>query len=211
MRRAGPVERTIFASRRFVLEKGYIPKSETDDKPSTLYGESKIRGEELVRQARESFGPWAIVRPASIWGPWFGLPVPYKRIFTLIADDRCAHPGHHNPRKSYCYVEYGQVENTVFQLEKIVEAAVEEVNMITEIVYDTSELESIVGLLPFSTRDGVAQHHAHLPQPTALHEVFVGGAHRITVEALGPNLLAVASLQRLIDAEDEWALPYERL
>jgi GlcNAc-P-P-Und epimerase len=216
VRRAGSVERTIFASSRLVFEIGYIPQSETDYKPSTLYGESKIRGEELVRQARESFGPWTIVRPTSIWGPWFDAPVPYKRFFTLIADARYVHPGKHNPHKSY-----GYVENTVYQLEKIVEAPLERVNgktlwlsdypplrlrdwaneiqravgakpiktapmpllrlaaaagdvaqrlgwqnppltnfrlnnMITEMVYDTSELESIVGSLPFSTRDGVA-------------------------------------------------------
>ena len=216
VRRAGSVERTIFASTRLVFEIGYIPKSETDYRPSTLYGESKIRGEQLVRQAGESLGPWVIVRPTSIWGPWFDVPVPYKRFFTLIAANRYVHSGQYNPRKSY-----GYVENTVHQLEKIVEAPVERVsgktlwlsdypplrlrdwaneiqravgakpiktapmpllklaaaagdvaqklgwqnppltnfrlnNMITEMVYDTSELESIVGSLPFSMKEGVA-------------------------------------------------------
>jgi GlcNAc-P-P-Und epimerase len=216
VRRAGSVERAIFASSRLVLEIGYTPKSETDYKPTTLYGESKIRGEEIVRQTAESASPWVIVRPTSIWGPWFDVPVPYKRFFTLIASNRYWHPGRHNPRKSY-----GYAENTVYQLEKIVEAPVENVNgrtlwlsdypplrlrdwaneiqrtvgakpiktapmpllrvaatagdvakklgwqnppltnfrlnnMVTEMVYDTSALESIVGPLPFSTKEGVA-------------------------------------------------------
>src|SRR3712207_6487284 len=62
-----------------------------------------------------------------------------------------------------------------------------------------------------SPRDLHQQHHAHPPQPTALHEVFVGGAHRIPVDALGPNLLPVSSLQRLIDAYDQRAFRHKRL
>ena len=216
VRQAGSVERTVFASSRLVFKIDYRPKSVTDYKPSTLYGESKVRGEELVRQAGESIGPWVIVRPTSIWGPWFDVPVPYKRFFTLIADNRYVHPGQHNPRKSY-----GYVENTVYQIKRIVEAPVERVNgktlwlsdypplrlrdwaneiqravganpiktapmpllrfaatagdvakrlgwqnppltnfrlnnMITEMVYDTSELERVVGSLPFTTKEGVA-------------------------------------------------------
>jgi nucleoside-diphosphate-sugar epimerase len=214
VRQAGSVERTLFASSRLVFEIGYAPKSETDYKPSTLYGESKIRGEELVRQAGDSFGPWVIVRPTSIWGPWFDEP--YKGFFKLVANNRYLHPGHHDPRKSY-----GYVGNTVYQIERILEAPLRQVggktlwlsdypplrlrdwankiqgavcsrpirtapmpllrlaavagdaakklgwqnppltnfrlnNMITEMVYDTNSLESIVGPLPFSTEEGVA-------------------------------------------------------
>jgi nucleoside-diphosphate-sugar epimerase len=213
VRQAGSVERTLFASSRLVFEIGYTPKSEVDYKPSTLYGESKVQGEKLVRQAADSFGPWAIVRPTSIWGPWFD--VPYKQFFESIEKGNYMHPGRHSPRKSY-----GYVGNTVYQLERILEAPVEKVNgstfwladypplhlrdwaneiqralgakpirtaplpllklaaavgdaakavgwkeppltsfrlnnLITEMVYDTSELENIVGPLPFSTEQGV--------------------------------------------------------
>jgi GlcNAc-P-P-Und epimerase len=213
VRQAGSVERTLFASSRLVFEIGYRPKSEVDYKPSTLYGQSKIRGEELVRQAGESLGHWVIVRPTSIWGPWFD--VPYKGFFELVANNRYLHPGQHNPRKSY-----GYVGNTVYQIEQIIEASLERVNgktlwladypplhlrewaneiqkaaganpiktapmpllrfaatagdvarrigwqyppltsfrlnnLVTEMVYDTSELEGIVGALPFSTEEGV--------------------------------------------------------
>ena len=214
VRRAGSVERTIFASSRLVFEIGYTPKSEVDYKPSTLYGESKVQGEQLVRQATGTFSPWVIVRPTSIWGPWFD--VPYKQFFKAIEKGTYMHPGRRNPHKSY-----GYVGNTVYQLEQIVEAPISKVNertlwlcdypplrlrdwanqiqralsakpiktaplpllklaavggdvarvlgwqhppltrfrlnnMLTEMVYDTSELQSIVGSLPFSIEQGVA-------------------------------------------------------
>src|SRR3712207_8449978 len=40
-----------------------------------------------------------------------------------------------------------------------------------------------------SPRDLHQQHHAHPPQPAALHEVLVGGADRVSVDALGGDLL----------------------
>lgn len=121
VRQAGSVERTLFASSRLVFEIGYTPKSEVDYKPSTLYGESKVQGEKLVREAADSFGPWVIVRPTSIWGPWFD--VPYKQFFESIEKGAYMHPGRHNPRKSY-----GYVGNTVYQIERIIEAPIEKVN-----------------------------------------------------------------------------------
>jgi len=76
------VERTVFASSRLVCRIGYTPRHDTDYCPTTLYGASKVRGEELVRAVGDEFPPWAIVRPTSIWGPWFG--VPYRLLFELI-------------------------------------------------------------------------------------------------------------------------------
>jgi nucleoside-diphosphate-sugar epimerase len=210
---AKSIDLTVFASSRLVSAIDYKPKSDVDYKPSTLYGESKVRGEKLVRQAAKSLGDWVIVRPTSIWGPWFH--VPYKQFFIQIAKGQYVHPGRYNPRKSY-----GYVGNTVYQIERIIEAPVERVNgrtlylcdyeplylrewanqiqralgtkpirtapfpflrfaaevgevakragwrhppltrfrlnnLITEMVYDTSELQSIVGPLPFSTEQGV--------------------------------------------------------
>jgi GlcNAc-P-P-Und epimerase len=230
IRQTESVKRTVFTSSRLVCEIGYTPMNEEDYRPSTLYGESKALGERLVRRAGQSFGPWVIVRPTSIWGPWFDVPVPYKRFFELIARNLYVHAGQRNPRKSF-----GYVGNTVYQLEKILEAPTEKVNgktlylsdyppmflrqwanqiqealgakpiktvplsllksaaamgnaakvlgwreppltkfrldnMISEMVYDTSELESIVGPLPFSEKRGVAitvhwlRNHNGLPK-----------------------------------------------
>jgi nucleoside-diphosphate-sugar epimerase len=53
-----------------------------------------------------------MVRPTSIWGPWFGIP--YKTFFTTIAKGYYFHPGKAQVRKSF-----GFVGNTVFQLQRL--------------------------------------------------------------------------------------------
>jgi hypothetical protein len=55
------------------------------------------------------------------------------------------------------------------------------------------------------------QNHAHPPQSAALHEVFMSGTHRVAVDALGSNLLAPTSLQRLVDAHNRRTFGHERL
>ena len=62
VRAAGSVDRSIFASSRLVFDIGYEPASETDYHASTLYGQSKARGEELVRKASDGVGSWKIGR-----------------------------------------------------------------------------------------------------------------------------------------------------
>ena len=66
VRKAGSVKRSVFASTRLISKIGYIPESEVDYRPTTLYGESKVLGEKLVRQAGRDLGHWVIVRPTSI-------------------------------------------------------------------------------------------------------------------------------------------------
>ena len=109
---SGGVERTFFASSRLVFRLGHIPKDDLDYNPSTLYGLSKVRGEQLVRAAGPSLGTWTIVRPTGIWGPWFG--VPYRDFFRSIERGRYVHPRGRDARKSY-----GYVENTVHQLQRL--------------------------------------------------------------------------------------------
>ena len=77
------VNKIIFTSSRLVCEIGYNPKDELDYKPSTVYGESKILGEKIVRASKIKNTDWLIVRPTSLWGPWFGIP--YKSFFDIIA------------------------------------------------------------------------------------------------------------------------------
>ena len=75
------LEFVVFVSSMLVCKPGYIPKSEIDYNPNTLYGESKMLGEKIVRGSKLNFS-WVIVRPTSIWGPWFGEP--YFNFFKLI-------------------------------------------------------------------------------------------------------------------------------
>jgi nucleoside-diphosphate-sugar epimerase len=59
----------VCASSILVCGIGYRPQTETADRPSTAYCESKVAGEILVREQAEGAFPWLIVRPTSIWGP----------------------------------------------------------------------------------------------------------------------------------------------
>lgn len=126
---AGTVERTFFASSRLVCRLGYTPQHDTDYQPTTLYGLSKVRGEELVRAAGAALGPWTILRPTGIWGPWFG--VPYRDFFGVIARGRYVHPAGRDALKSY-----GYVENTVYQLQQLVARPVSDVHGRTLLVAD---------------------------------------------------------------------------
>lgn len=124
----GSVRRAIFASSRMVCRIGYRPANETDYCPPNLYGESKVIGERMVRSAGLR-RDWTLVRPTSIWGPWFD--VPYKIFFTTIARGLYFHPGGCDPVKSF-----GFVGNTVYQLHRLLDAPRDSVNRKTFYVCD---------------------------------------------------------------------------
>jgi len=105
------LKRAVFASSRMVCRIGHTPRDETDYSPPNLYGESKVRAEQVVRESQPPF-EWLIVRPTSIWGPWFD--VPYKLFFTAIANRTYFHPRGRDPEKSF-----GFVGNSVYQYEKL--------------------------------------------------------------------------------------------
>ncbi|MFC1545932.1 NAD-dependent epimerase/dehydratase family protein [Pseudomonadota bacterium] len=110
------LRRIIFASSRLVCRIGYSPRDEFDYCPTTAYGESKVIGERIVREASSRLPcPWLIVRPTSIWGPWFD--VPYKTFFLTIAKGRYFHPGRVEVLKSF-----GFVGNTVHELQGLLDA-----------------------------------------------------------------------------------------
>lgn len=118
------VERCIFASTKLVCPTDYTVESEDDYCPNTLYGESKVVGEKIVKNSTTMQCDWCIVRPTSIWGPWSMLPhIPYGRFFQMIARRRYFHPGRANPPKSF-----GYVGNVVFQMEKILDAPQEQIH-----------------------------------------------------------------------------------
>lgn len=111
------VDRVIFASSRLVCKIGYQPQADVDYCPTTAYGESKVEGERIVRaQCGKARFSWVILRPTSIWGPWFD--VPYKTFFLSVARGRYVHPAGHGIEKSF-----GYVGNTVRQLLQVAEVA----------------------------------------------------------------------------------------
>ena len=107
------VRKVIFASSRLVCRIGYNPINEFDYCPTTLYGESKVLGELKIRDfMKKSLISSVIVRPTSIWGPWFSEP--YKNFFISVIKGRYFHPGKLKILKSF-----GYVGNTVYQLENL--------------------------------------------------------------------------------------------
>lgn len=106
------LQKVIFASSRLVCEIGYTPKDEFDYKPSTVYGESKIVGEKIVRESKELATSWVIVRPTSLWGPWFD--VPYKSFFDSINKKVYVHP-----KGVKIYKKFGYVQNCIHIMDKL--------------------------------------------------------------------------------------------
>lgn len=112
------VKRTVVASSRMVCRIGYQPRSDDDYCPTTPYGASKVETERLVRGVPGI--PWVVVRPTSIWGPWFD--VPYRDFFMSIARGRYVHPAGRRIPKNF-----GFVGNTVWQLHSIMVAPARDV------------------------------------------------------------------------------------
>ena len=94
-----------------VCKAGYMPKTQSDYNPTTVYGESKVRTEQITWNNPPRCD-WAIVRPTSIWGPWFG--VPYRNFFDMVRSRMYFHIGHRS-----CSKTYGYVENAVYQIKQI--------------------------------------------------------------------------------------------
>lgn len=207
------LERVLFTSSRLVCHIGYSPKSDIDYCPTTFYGESKVIGENIIRKNQNNVrSSWAILRPTSIWGPWFDTP--YKEFFLSILNSHYFHPKGKRILKSF-----GYVGNSVYMIKKIlnspdfphgkmlyitdyppieVKAWADLIaeksrksppmeiplpalsiiavigdflkyfgwnnppltsfrlnNLMTDMVYDTSELEKICGQLPYSIYQGI--------------------------------------------------------
>ena len=104
------LKRIIIASSMLVCKLGYIPKSFDDYAPNSLYGESKVLTEKIVKEYNLN---WTIVRPTSIWGPWFGEP--YRNFFDLVIKGFYFNI----PAKDASTKTYGYVENTCEQIFKI--------------------------------------------------------------------------------------------
>lgn len=113
--RVGSIDRAIFASSMLVCGLGVQPGHDTDYSPPNAYGESKVLGEKMVRKDLRDGVSWTIVRPTSLWGPWFDIP--YKKFFTAIQKGVYVHPKGCQVRRSY-----GFALNAIHELACIAEA-----------------------------------------------------------------------------------------
>jgi nucleoside-diphosphate-sugar epimerase len=108
-------KRIVFASTMLVDALGYKPRHENDYCPPNAYGKSKVIGETQIRAVDVGHLPWIIVRPISIWGPWFD--VPYRNFFDSVRKGYYVHPGKRELKRSF-----GFVGNTVYQLDRLIRA-----------------------------------------------------------------------------------------
>lgn len=105
------LKKAIITSSKFVTRNGYKIKDQFDYCPHTVYGESKVETEKKV-WANKPQCDWCIIRPTSIWGPWFG--VPYRNFFDMIMKKMYFHIGHIK-----CHKTYGFIGNAVYQMEQL--------------------------------------------------------------------------------------------
>lgn len=105
------LKKILITSSMLVCHAGYSPKNQFDYAPTTIYGESKVETEKIVWNNKPN-SDWAIIRPSSIWGPWFG--VPYRNFFDMIISKKYFHIGNKG-----CTKTYGYVGNAIYQIESI--------------------------------------------------------------------------------------------
>jgi nucleoside-diphosphate-sugar epimerase len=105
------IKKIIFASTMLVCKAGHIPRSDSDYSATTLYGKSKAIAEDMVRKSALKCD-WVIVRPSSIWGPWFGRT--YREFFELILAKKYMNFGGKMSTKTY-----GFISNVIYQIDRI--------------------------------------------------------------------------------------------
>lgn len=105
------LKRIIITSSMLVCKLGYLPKNEKDYMPDTMYGASKVQTELITRNSKLKC-EWAIIRPTSIWGPWFNEP--YRNFFDMIIAGNYFHIGNKS-----CTKTYGYIGNAIYQINSI--------------------------------------------------------------------------------------------
>ena len=96
------VKRCIYTSSQLVCRVGYIPNHDEDYQPNTLYGQSKVFTEKIVRELDGGRVEWCLVRPTTVWGP--GMSDHYQKFIRMIEKGRYFHVGNRPLCKSYSYI-----------------------------------------------------------------------------------------------------------
>lgn len=105
------LKKIVITSSKFVTRNGYTIKNQHDYCPHTKYGESKVETEVRVWGDKPQCD-WCIIRPTSIWGPWFGIP--YRNFFDMVMRRMYFHIGNIK-----CYKTYGYIGNAIYQIEQL--------------------------------------------------------------------------------------------
>ncbi len=114
VRQTPSIRRAIYTSSQLVCRIGYIPSGDKDYCPNTLYGQSKVLTEKLVRQHDGGGIPWCLTRPTTVWGPYMNPH--YQNMLRLIRKGLYFHCGRSKLYKSYAYA--GNIAHQYAQLLK---------------------------------------------------------------------------------------------
>ena len=105
------LKRVIFSSSQLVCA-GRMPVDDDDYYIVNLYGESKKQGELILKTDKDIPFEWLIVRPTSIWGPWFGEP--YLNFYNMVLSGKYFHIG-----SKSCTKTFGYIGNLVHQVNEL--------------------------------------------------------------------------------------------
>lgn len=108
------IKKYIMVSSMLVCKAGYQPTNQKDYCATTLYGESKAIAEKYIWESNLN-SDWCILRPTSIWGPWFSTP--YKDFFDRVIRGSYFHIGNRS-----CTKTYGYIGNSVYQIKELLKA-----------------------------------------------------------------------------------------
>jgi nucleoside-diphosphate-sugar epimerase len=97
------VIRAVYTSSQLVCNVGYVPRDDTDYCPHTVYGESKVATEEVVRAQDGGGVEWCLARPTTVWGPH--MSEHYQSLLKHIKKGTYFHSGSGALYKSYSYAE----------------------------------------------------------------------------------------------------------
>ena len=101
VRATDSVTRAVYTSSQLVCKVGFTPASDTDYCPNTVYGESKVLTERIVREEEGGGVAWCLTRPTTVWGPH--MSEHYQSLIRHIERGRYFHAGHGPLYKSYAY------------------------------------------------------------------------------------------------------------
>lgn len=147
------VDRVLYTSSQLVCRVGYVPKDDNDYCPNTVYGESKVLTEKIVREQQGGGKTWCLIRPTTIWGA--GMNAHYQRFFRLVSQNR-----YFFVTSRPLFKSYGYVGNAVYQLKMIAEAPADQIQ---------GELFYLADYQPLALRDWVSAIQRELgarPIPT---------------------------------------------
>lgn len=101
VRQTPTIRRAVYTSSQLVCRVGHVPMADTEYCPNTLYGQSKVLTETIVREEDGGGVEWCLTRPTTVWGPY--MSPHYQNMLRLIRKGLYFHCGKGKLNKSYSY------------------------------------------------------------------------------------------------------------